>query len=122
MIKYKRLFNYDEKWSNDILLKPKLRTYIHVKQNHGPEPYIMAYLTRSQRSLVAQLRTGILLLAIEVGRFNDVIEEKRLCLLCDLCEIENESHFMLYCTYYDDLRAPIFHEMSVRNPEVFLGG
>ncbi len=57
------------KWPKNILSKPKWRTYMHIKQEFGPEPYITYRLYRSQRSLFAQLRAGIFPLVIEVGRF-----------------------------------------------------
>ena len=84
----------------------------------GPESYATCFLSRSQRSLCAQLRCGILPLAIEVGRFTAVLEEKRLCSLCDLQDIENEYHFMFYCPLYDDLRVPLFEAMQ-RQPDLF---
>ena len=68
---------------------------------------------------MAQLRTGILPLNLEVGRFKNILEDERLCALCELNNIENESHFILYCLLFDELRTLIFTEMSVKNPEMF---
>ena len=98
----------EAKWSRDIALKAKLRTYLQIKHCFGSEPYVTCRLSRNQRSLVAQFRTGILPLAIEVGRFHNILEENRLCEFCDLHEIENESHFLLYCPKYEDLRISWF--------------
>ena len=56
---------------------------------------------------------------LEVSRFKNIREDERLCHLCELNEVENESHFLLYCPLYDELRTPIFPEMSVKNPEMF---
>lgn len=39
-----------------------------------------------------------------------------MCKLRHLGEIESESHFLLYCTNYNDLRGLIFHEMARQNP------
>ncbi len=58
-----------------------------------------------------QLRSGRLPLALEAGGFNDTAEEDRLCLLCDLGEIEDEFHFLFCCPVYDDLREIIFTKM-----------
>lgn len=118
-LKHKLLMKYEEKWFENVLLKPKLRTYMHIKQNFSPELYVTSRLPRSQRSLVAQLRCGILPLAIEVGRFKNTPEENRLCVLCDLGEVENESHFLLYCTHYDDLRESLFLEVKRQISEIF---
>ena len=39
--------------------------------------------------------------------------------MCELDEVESESHFHLYCTKYDDLRWVLFHETYGQNPEIF---
>lgn len=114
-IKDKLLLKFEEKWFENVLLKPKLRTYMQIKSNFGPELYVTSRLQRSQRSLVAQLRSGILPLAIEVGRFKNIPEENRICEMCELDEVESESHFLLYCTKYDDLREVFYGQ----NPEIF---
>lgn len=57
-------------------------------------------LSRSQRSVVAQLRSGIILVAIEIGRLKIF---RRKIELCDLGEIESVSHFLLYWKYSDNL-------------------
>ena len=68
---------------------------------------------------MAQLRFGILPLAIEVGRYHNTSEDDRLCEMCDLNEIENEVHFILYCPYYDDLRTAWFQRVLNKDPAVF---
>lgn len=120
-IRKKLLDGFEIKWLNEILLKPKLRTYIQIKHNFGPESYVTVNLTRSQRSLIAQLRTGILPLNLEVGRFKNLQEDDRLCEVRDLGEVEYESHFLLYCPFYDDLRTQIFSDLFVQNLEMFWG-
>ena len=47
--------------AHDILLKPKLETFIYNKNLYGTEQYVTANLSMSQRSVVAQLRTEFLL-------------------------------------------------------------
>lgn len=104
---------YKKKWDSDILCKPKLRTYILIKDSFGPEPYVTLNLTRAQRSVCAQLRCGTLPLALETGRFHSVPEEERICTLCDLIDIENEMHFLFYCPLYCDLRNELFFDLSL---------
>lgn len=58
-----------------------------------------------KRSVAAQLRTGIIPLALKVDRYKNIQEDGRLCELCELGEVENESNFLLY-------------HPSVRNPEM----
>ena len=42
----------------------------------------------------------ILPLSIETGRYLNIPENFRICLLCDEDEIETEVHFLLYCSKY----------------------
>lgn len=39
--------------------------------------------------------------------------------MSDLKDVENEFHFMFYCTLYYDLRIPPFVEMQKKKPELF---
>jgi len=95
------LFNsYKEQWLRQVLNKPKLRSYVHFKNEYFAEPYVKCWLTRSQRSLCAQLRAGVLPLQIEVGRYKGVLEEDRLCGLCDLMVVEDEWHFLFFCAFF----------------------
>lgn len=48
----------------------------------------------------------------EASRFSGVLKD-RLCLMYDLGEIGNETHFMLYCAYYDEMRDILFCRMSL---------
>ena len=49
----KELLNsiYQNKWSQDILHKPKLRTFVMMKSYYACEKYVCAPLTKRQRSL-----------------------------------------------------------------------
>ena len=100
---------HQNKWSQDILYKPKLRTFVTIKSCYGSEKYVCAPLSKRQRSLCAQLRSGILPLHLETGRYRGVIEEERICTYCDLNDIENEFHFMFYCPLYHELRQRLFN-------------
>ena len=103
---------YKDSWSIDLWGKPKLRTYRLIKKEYSPEPYVMQNVSKSQRSLCAQLHSGTLPLALETGRFIGTPEEDRICLLCDLEEIESEIHFLFYCPLYDAIRHQLFSKMT----------
>ena len=97
----------------------KLRNYVHFKEDYITEPYVAFNLKRGQRSLCAQLRSGALPLAVEVGRYTGIPEEQRLCVLCDLGVVEDEIHFVFHCPLYNDVRKYLFEKMQDKNPDLF---
>ena len=68
--------------------------YTKFKQDINVEDYLVKW-TRSQRSLLAQLRIGILPLQIEVGRYYRKQLNERLCLIYSDNVIEDECHFFV---------------------------
>ena len=103
-------------WTNEISNKPKLRTYVTFKQNYKVEDYVISFINRYQRSYLAQLRTGILPLHIETGRWYNVDEQNRLCKVCNTNQIENENHFLFHCKTYDNSRAKFIENVCRVNP------
>jgi hypothetical protein len=96
------------KWQNEIQVVPKLRFYNIFKSNFGKENFVSSIKNRKKRSLFAQLRYSILPLKIETGRYQDIPIEYRTCLFCNDDLVESESHFLLYCSFYYDLRYDLF--------------
>ena len=80
---------------SEVRCMPKLHTFCQIKHMLGTENYILYNLSKRKRSLCAQIRSGILPLHIESGRWVGTSEENRLCHFCELDEIENEIHFIL---------------------------
>ena len=72
-------------------------------------------MLRSHRSLLAQLRSGILpetarfqnIRDENTGHFRKLIVEERVCTFCNLNCIENEIHFVLLCPKYAQIRSPL---------------
>ena len=100
----------NEKWKTDILSKPKLRTYVTFNSVLQTEEYLRNNISRHERSLLAQLRLGILPLEIEVGRFGNIPVENRLCKCCDNKVVENEFYFVCECVRYADLRTVLYSQ------------
>ena len=109
---------YAEDWQRNVNAKPKLRTYCKIKKNLGTEHYVKLNLERNQRSILAQLRCGILPLNIETGRFTNTKLEDRKCTLCNSQEVEDEMHFSLACPFYENERTQFVNQLDV-NIEYF---
>lgn len=106
--------NYEIEWERNIKNKSKLRSYVLWKEGFGPEPYVRLNLSRSQRSILAQLRSGTLPLRIETGRFTRVDLNDRICNLCTNNEIESETHFILHCKCYEAERNVFLDYVNVQ--------
>ena len=68
--------NAKTQWLDELHSKPKLRTYMTFKDNINTENYVKSFMSRRRRSLLAQLRLGVLPLHIETGRFKNVKDKK----------------------------------------------
>ena len=58
---------------------------------------------------------GVAPLNIEIGRYTNLAIEDRLCPFC-LNITEDETHVMLNCGMYDDIRAKLFKKACDLNP------
>ena len=66
--------------------------------------YLKLNICKAENSHLAQFRCAVLPLKIETGSFLGLSVEDRLRQVCDQNAVENEIHFLLHCTLYDDLR------------------
>ncbi len=98
---------YCIEWQAKLNTTAKLRTYRIFKGKFEMEKYVTHNLTRCERSYLAQFRLGILGIRIETGRFVNEMVEDRKCQICNNNNIEDEIHFLLYCTEYDTIRQNI---------------
>ena len=105
-----------DEWKTDVHKFPKLRTYLLFKHGFYTEPYVTNIYNRGHRSALAQLRCGVLPLSIETGRFQSIPLELRLCTFCSLHVIEDEVHFLLYCSFYNELRNILFSKAEAACP------
>lgn len=99
-------------WFEEVLNRPKLRTYILFKNEVDVEPYVKQHMHKRIRSRFAQFRFGILPLHIETGRYENTPVFDRKCKLCELDHIEDEYHFLMICPFYNDFRLTMFYKAS----------
>ena len=70
-------------------------------------------INKYKRSVLAQFRSGILPLQIEVGRYRNIQLCDRICPMCNLA-VEDEIHFLCQCPKYSDVRAIVFNAVSLK--------
>ena len=97
---------YNNSWLNVIKNhQTKLRTYCQFKHSFSLENYV-TLLKRKYRSTFCKLRISCHKLRIEMDRYVSpkLPPERRICKYCDLNEIEDEFHFTMKCSLYNDIR------------------
>ena len=94
---------YANSWPEKCTNVPKLRSYIKFKTCFKTEKYLTLNLIRNERSVMAQIRCGVLPLRVETGRFVGEQVSERLCKLCNRGCVEDETHFLLNCQCYTNI-------------------
>ncbi len=82
-------------WSNK-----KLVWYRRVKTDLKFEDFLKNEWVRGRR-LVSKLRSGVLQLAVETGRWEGVERLQRVCRVCERNVVEDERHFIEDCPFYE---------------------
>ena len=70
-----------------------------------------------QRSLLAQLRFGILPLHVETGRLANLTVDERICQQCENNDVEDEMHFLFACDLYRDERQNFLRTLHTDQPQ-----
>ena len=64
------------------------------------------------RSIITQLRAGCLPIEIELGRYQIIPRDQRLCKQCTQNNIENELQFIFYCPKFDQIRHDLLSSLN----------
>ena len=110
---YQQLF-HGKIWDDDVIsgTSNKLCFYRKFKSAYDLEPYLK-FVHRSQhRKFLTKLRISNHCLRIETGRYCNEKREERKCQFCNTSSVESETHFILYCPAYDDLRTNFFDYLA----------
>ena len=89
----------------------KLTFLASIKHEHKFEPYLNIHNFEHRRALT-KLRTSSHKLEIEVGRWNDVQKEDRICKNCLLNKIEDEFHLLFDCHMHMRDRSKLFETLQ----------
>ena len=111
-VKDKLMENYKKLWYQNLYKQDKLRTYRIFKNNYVTENYLHMNIPFNLRSLICQIRAGVLPLAIEVGRFTNIPVSSRICKFCDANTVESEMHFIFECVAYEKYRKNLFDHIE----------
>ena len=88
----------------------KLRTYSIVKKEAGEEPYLSFVRNVKDRISMSKFRLSNHKLMIEKGRHLNMEKMDRKCPFCPT--VEDETHFLLHCRTFSDLRECMFDTVA----------
>ncbi len=91
----------NDKWADSCVNMSKVDLYKQIKTTFDAEKFLTLNIDKYEKSLLAQLRYGILPLRVETGRFINEKRHERICTLCDTSSIEDQIHFLFYCNFYE---------------------
>ena len=107
--------SFQIEWKTQLDNKPKLRFYKLLKHCLTQNYTLPPNLNCKERSLVSQLRLGILPIAVETGRYKSVPKHRRICELCNIDQVENEIHVLFECSFYEEERLNWLEQLDINN-------
>ena len=107
--------------TNDLKIKcankPQLKKYIEFKDFEGKPSFLVKPLTFIQRKFLCKLSVSCLELRVCTGRYTNTPEAARVCSVTEECgaglHVESESHFLLYCVGYRQIRQQWLSNVNV---------
>lgn len=91
----------------------KLNTFSTIYTQFSLQNYLSFGLSKNKTRELSKLRLSAHDLLIERGRYfrPPIPRESRLCTTCNT--IENEEHFILYCSKNSNIRDNLFQKMNI---------
>ena len=68
--------------------------------------------------MLVKLRISNHKLMIEIGRYNQVSKDNRTCPICGSNQIEDETHFLFYCSKYSSIRNEFYKKIQFQLPNI----
>ena len=87
--------------------------YLCIKQEFMLEKHIELNLSHNERLVLSQLRCSILPIQIELGRFNNLKIEDRICPICNSGSVETEFHLLFACPKYEFTREEFYRQLDI---------
>jgi hypothetical protein len=101
--------DFFERWVKDKAGTSKLSYYNNMKSEIKCENYVKCTkVSRHERATIAKLRSSTFPLAVELGRYRGIAKEERICKFCTTGQVEDEMHYLLNCSHYNDQRAILY--------------
>lgn len=98
---------------------PKCRLYKHLVDTVTLQFYLTKYIPMQYRTMITKCRLSAHTLAIETGRYTNVIRQSRICQNCNTGEVEDEFHFAFICPLLSEIRTKYIKKYYWHRPSVY---
>ena len=107
--KLRLIDSFQQSWRNDVESNNKLHLYNNFKCEFNYEPYLNIVCDRTLRQLLTKFILSSHALRIETARYgrHRIDRAERLCLFCDLRQLDDEFHLYANVLYYMILELSI---------------
>jgi hypothetical protein len=106
-------------WHSQTENSTKALTYWLFKDNIMPESYL-EILDSKNDIILCKFRTTNHRLPIDIGRWQNIERNNRICLLCDTNTIGDEFHYILHCRYFEHNRKNLIPNYFRNRPNVLI--
>ena len=103
-------------WRMEVSKKPKLRTFEQIHDFDTHKVLLKANLDRRHHSLVTKLKSGVLSVRPEKGRYKGMKIHESICELCKQVT-EDEIHFLFMCHRLKWVREHFTKAFKQKHPE-----
>ena len=109
---------YVSYWQHTLQHSRKLEFYRIFKTDYTPSSCLDLTRNTSERRALVKLRISNHKLMIEIGRYNQVSKDNRTCPICGSNQIEDETHFLFYCSKYSSIRNEFYKKIQFQLPNI----
>ena len=109
---------YISYWQQTLQHSQKFEFYKIFKNEYAPSNYLELSTRTSERRALTKLRVSNHKLMIELGRYNHISRDDRICPVCGSNKIKDEIHFLFYCSKYSIIRDNFFHKIQTLIPSI----
>lgn len=111
--------HYINYWTSKTKTQSKLQCYLALNRKYTVAEYLSTVTDEKLRKTLTMYRLSDHSLAIETGRHRQtwLPTEDRLCQLCPHRQVETETHFLIHCSKYENIRGQFFSKIKQHVPD-----
>jgi hypothetical protein len=104
-----------QNWNSHVTQSDRFTWYRMLNSSHSIPLYLLLDIDRHMKRMMTMFRFGISDIFVHSFRYKQYNLNNLICPLCKI-EVENETHFIFTCKYYEKIRQQYIPQRFLRNP------